>query len=55
MQSLTKTPYTTIKINPNTYEGHKTQQPPHCFPYSPTQLPISPFSATLTNSTNFYT
>jgi hypothetical protein len=54
LQSLTQAPYTTKEIHPNTQKGHKTHQPPHCFPYSPTPLPTSPFSATLTNSQNCY-
>jgi hypothetical protein len=55
LQSLTQAPYTTMtEIQQNTHKGHKTQKPPHCFPYSPTPLPTSPFSATLTNFPNFY-
>jgi hypothetical protein len=48
-------PYTTTTvIYPNTHKSHKTQQLLHHFPHSPTPLPGSPFSATLTNSPNFY-
>jgi hypothetical protein len=54
LQSLTQAPYTTTEIHPNTHKDHKPQQPPHCFPHSPTSLPTSPFSATLTNLPNVY-
>jgi hypothetical protein len=55
LQSLTQAPYTTAtEIHPSTHKSHKTQQPPHCFPHSPTPLLASCFSATLTNSPNFY-
>jgi hypothetical protein len=37
----------------NTHKDHKTQQLPHCFRQSPTPLPTSPFSATLSNFSNF--
>jgi hypothetical protein len=53
LQSLKQTPSTT-EIQPNIHKDHKNQQPPHCFPYSPTTLPISTFSATLSNSPNLY-
>jgi hypothetical protein len=55
LQSLTQTPYTTTtKIHPNTYKCHKTQKPLHLIPHSPTPFPVSPFSATLSNSPKFY-
>jgi hypothetical protein len=50
LQSLTQAPSTIrTEIHPSTHKGHKTRQPPYCFPHSPTQLPVSPFSTTLTN------
>jgi hypothetical protein len=54
LQFLTQAPYTTTEIHPNTHKDHEIQLPPPCFPHSPTPLPVSPFSATLTNSPNFY-
>jgi hypothetical protein len=52
--SYHKHPATTIEIHPNTYKDHKTQQTLNCFPHSPTPLPAPSFSATLSNSPNFY-
>jgi hypothetical protein len=55
LQSLTQIPSTTTtQIYPNTHKDHKRQQPLHCFLHLPTLLPTSPFSATLSNSPNFY-
>jgi hypothetical protein len=52
LQYLIQAPYTTTtEIYPNTYKCHKTQQPLYDFPHSPTPLPSSPFSATLTKFT----
>jgi hypothetical protein len=53
LKSLTKAPCTTTEIHLNTHKDHKNQQPPHCLLHSPTPLPTSPSSATLSNSPNF--
>jgi hypothetical protein len=53
LYSLTQATYTT-EIHPNTHNCHKTKQPLHCFPHSPTTFPTSTFTAALTNSPNFY-
>jgi hypothetical protein len=55
LQSLTQAPYTTTtEIHPNMHKDHKNHQHPHCFPHLPTPLPTFLFSATLSNSPNFY-
>jgi hypothetical protein len=44
LQYVTQAPYTiTTEIYQKTHKGHKSQQPPHCFPYSLTPLTTSPF------------
>jgi hypothetical protein len=52
---LTQASSNTTEIHPNTHKDYKNQQQPHCFPHSHIPLTSSPFSATLSNSPNFYT